>query len=104
MTLNVECMKVRVHSGPNGQERRCEHLDMLPDVRHEAPECRPCLALGLPWSHLLVCLTCGWVACSDDSPGGHARAHYEETDHPVVAALDSETPRRWCYVHGRAAL
>ncbi|WP_416348914.1 UBP-type zinc finger domain-containing protein [Microbispora triticiradicis] len=50
----------------------------------------------------MSCTTCGWVACSDDSPGGHARAHYEETDHPVVAALVSEPPWRWCYVHGRA--
>ena len=33
----------------------------------------------------MVCLTCGWVTCSDDSPNQHARAHYEETDHPVAA-------------------
>ncbi|MEU8196460.1 UBP-type zinc finger domain-containing protein [Microbispora amethystogenes] len=57
---------------------------------------------GLTWPQLLSCTPCGWVACSDDSPGGHARAHYEETDHPVVAALVSEPPWRWCYVHGRA--
>ena len=37
----------------------------------------------------MVCLTCGWVACSDDSPNQHARAHYEETDHPVAAGLAS---------------
>ena len=53
-------------------------------------ECTECLALGSTWTRLLVCLTCGWVACSDDSPGGHAQAHYQETDHPVVAALDPE--------------
>jgi hypothetical protein len=42
------------------------------------------------------------VACSDDSPGAHAREHYHETDHPVVAALPPETPWRWCYVDERA--
>ncbi|WP_222869893.1 UBP-type zinc finger domain-containing protein [Actinomadura decatromicini] len=50
---------------------------------------------------LRVCLNCGWVACSDDSPNQHSRAHYEETDHPVVGALESGSTWRWCYVHGR---
>ncbi|MGP3962266.1 UBP-type zinc finger domain-containing protein [Nonomuraea sp. 3N208] len=65
------------------------------------PECQPCLALGWTWQRLLMCLTCGWVACSDDSPGGHAREHYWETDHPVVSALEPGSAWRWCYVHGR---
>jgi uncharacterized UBP type Zn finger protein len=49
----------------------------------------------------MVCLTCGWVACCDDSPNQHARAHYEETDHPVAAALAPGAAWRWCYVHQR---
>ncbi|WP_192780991.1 UBP-type zinc finger domain-containing protein [Nonomuraea africana] len=95
-------MNVTARSGPNGQAPRCDHLDLLPSVERGAPECQQCLASGLAWTRLLVCLTCGWVACSDDSPGSHAREHYRETDHPVVAALESETTWRWCYIHGKA--
>jgi len=36
----------------------------------------------------------------DDSPGQHAKAHYEGTDHPVVILLEHPHPR-WCYVHRR---
>jgi len=50
---------------------------------------------------LLACLTCGWVACSDDAPGQHARAHYEETDHPVARGLVRGSGWTWCYVHQR---
>jgi uncharacterized UBP type Zn finger protein len=50
---------------------------------------------------LAVCLTCGWVSCSDGSPNRHARAHYEETDHPVAAGLAPGAAWRWCYVHQR---
>ena len=39
------------------------------------------------WVGLWLCLSCGWVACSDDSPNQHAKAHYQETDHP--------SPSRW---------
>jgi uncharacterized UBP type Zn finger protein len=49
---------------------------------------------------LWLCLSCGWVACSDDSPNQHAKAHYQETDHPVAVSLD-EARQRWCYVHQR---
>jgi uncharacterized UBP type Zn finger protein len=41
------------------------------------------------------------VACSDDSPNRHARAHYEETDHPLAAGLEPGSQWRWCYVHQR---
>jgi uncharacterized UBP type Zn finger protein len=47
-----------------------------------------------------VCLSCGWVACSDESPRRHARAHYEETDHPVATTYQP-SGWRWCYVDAR---
>ena len=50
--------------------------------------CLGCRAAGGGWVSLMVCLTCGWVACSDDSPGAHALAHYEETDHPLAGYPD----------------
>jgi uncharacterized UBP type Zn finger protein len=101
MTLDAEGMNSTARIGLNGQAPRCDHLDRLPAVRRGSPECRQCLDLGWPWKRLLVCMTCGWVSCSDDSRGGHALAHYQETDHPVVAALDPGLTWRWCYVHER---
>jgi len=50
---------------------------------------------------LWLCLSCGWVACSDDSPNQHAKAHYQETDHPVAGSLEHDRRQRWCYVHQR---
>ncbi|MFC5835550.1 UBP-type zinc finger domain-containing protein [Nonomuraea insulae] len=88
-------------AGLNGQAPRCEHVDVLQAVEHGLPECKECLAGDQTWTRLLVCLTCGWVACSDDSSGGHAKAHYRETDHPVVAVLEPHSTWRWCYVHRR---
>lgn len=90
----------------NGSAPRCDHGDSLAHVVPQAATCRECEELGSSWQGLVVCLTCGWVACSDDSPRRHALAHYEETDHPVTAELvhgwGYRQDRRWCYVHRRA--
>jgi uncharacterized UBP type Zn finger protein len=101
MTLDAEGMQVTGRAALNGRAPRCNHLDTLMVVERGSPECKECLVLGWAWTHLLACLTCGWVACSDDSPGSHAQAHYQETDHPVVAAIEAGSSWRWCYVHGR---
>ena len=90
--------------GLNGSAPRCEHLDGLEPVTPRSNECRNCQDRAdrqVPPAALVVCLTCGWVACSDDSRDHHARAHYEETDHPVAARLQPGTSWRWCYVHQR---
>ena len=85
----------------NGSAPRCEHLNGLAPVTPQSDECRNCrTGPGHPVA-LLVCLSCGWVACSDDSPNRHARAHYEETDHPVAAGFAPGSAWRWCYVHQR---
>ncbi|MEU7838386.1 MULTISPECIES: UBP-type zinc finger domain-containing protein [unclassified Nonomuraea] len=101
MTLDAEGMQVTRRAALNGSAPRCDHLDTLMVVERASPECKECLVLGWAWTRLLACLTCGWVACSDDSPGNHAQAHYQETDHPVVAAIEAGSSWRWCYVHGR---
>jgi Zn-finger in ubiquitin-hydrolases and other protein len=88
--------------GPNGSAPHCEHVDLLVPVVPQPARCTECHARGMAWPRLMVCLTCGWVACSDDSPHRHARAHYEETDHPLAAEFAPEPGRRWCYVHRRA--
>jgi uncharacterized UBP type Zn finger protein len=85
----------------NGTAPRCGHLDGLTPVRPLSDACPACRDQPDRQARLVVCLTCGWVACSDDSPNQHARAHYEETDHPVAASLTPGPSRRWCYVHQR---
>lgn len=86
----------------NGSAPRCEHLDMIRQVAVQPGGCRECEAAGDTCIRLLVCLTCGLAACSDDSPGRHALAHYRETDHPVVSLLEPGSTWKWCYVHQRA--
>jgi uncharacterized UBP type Zn finger protein len=85
----------------NGSAPRCEHLDGLAPVTPQSDECPACRARAVRWAALLVCLTCGWVACSNDSPSRHARAHYEETDHPLARRLEPGSRWTWCYVHQR---
>lgn len=85
----------------NGSAPRCEHLDGLAQVTPLSDGCPACQARADHWAALLVCLTCGWVACSDDSPNQHAKAHYAETDHPLARRLEPGPQRTWCYVHQR---
>jgi hypothetical protein len=70
----------------NGTAPRCQHFEGLAPVMPQADHCRDCQAQA---------------AVAADSPSHHARAHYEETDHPVAARLRSERSWRWCYVHQR---
>jgi uncharacterized UBP type Zn finger protein len=88
-------------ASPNGTAPRCEHFDGLAPVGPKSDECRDCRSRHDSQASLVVCLTCGWVACSDGSPNQHAMAHYAETDHPVVTSLALGAAWRWCYVHQR---
>ncbi|MGE5288168.1 MAG: UBP-type zinc finger domain-containing protein [Micromonosporaceae bacterium] len=85
----------------NGSATRCDHLDDIRTVAPGSRRCAKCAAGGTTWNALLLCLSCGWVACSDDSPGQHAKAHYEETDHAVAAAMEPGSTWRWCFAHQR---
>ena len=85
----------------NGSSPRCEHLDGLSGVSPQSEGCPACPAGGDHPATLLVCLTCGWVACGNDSRSQHAKAHYEETDHPLARGLPPGSRRIWCYVHQR---
>jgi len=86
----------------NGQAPPCDHIDTIRRVSPHGDGCRQCLASADGWLALRLCLSCGWVACSDESPKRHAKAHYEETDHPLVATLEPDSRWKWCYVHQRA--
>jgi uncharacterized UBP type Zn finger protein len=81
--------------------RPCDHVSPVHPIKPHSTECQECIDGGTRWVALSLCLSCGWVACSDDSPGRHAMAHYQETDHPVVLSLERTPRRRWCYVHRR---
>jgi uncharacterized UBP type Zn finger protein len=82
--------------------RRCSHVAAARNVEPLSTGCAQCREHRQGWVELWLCLSCGWVACSDDSPNQHAKAHYEETDHPVASPLHDDARPRWCYVHKRA--
>ncbi|MFF0490548.1 Na+/H+ antiporter [Nocardia sp. NPDC004068] len=78
----------------------CEHLADAPRVAlTELPEvCAECVAEGLTWVHLRMCLSCGNVGCCDSSVGNHATRHYHATGHPVMRSVEPGEKWRWCYV------
>lgn len=76
----------------------CEHTDGVRSVRPSAAGCEECLAAGDRWVHLRLCLTCGHVGCCDSSPGRHARAHFHETEHPIVRSAEPGEDWAWCFV------
>ena len=77
----------------------CTHLDsvkvmQLPD---SVEGCEDCLREGSVWLHLRMCLTCGHVGCCDNSPGRHATAHHDRTDHHLIRSLEPGEQWSWCY-------
>jgi uncharacterized UBP type Zn finger protein len=82
-----------------GGQPPCEHVPGAHLVKPHSVGCRQCLEREDGWSELWLCLSCGWTACSNDSPNRHAMAHYEETDHTVAVGLESGRRVRWCYIH-----
>jgi uncharacterized UBP type Zn finger protein len=89
------------HDAHHSEPRPCRHVATIHPVKPHSTSCQECLARGEDWVELWICLACGWVACSNDSPNQHAKAHYEETDHPIAVPLRHDLSPRWCYVHQR---
>ncbi|MEV0107294.1 Na+/H+ antiporter [Nocardia sp. NPDC050799] len=85
---------------PGGAADDCTHLRAAPLVcESDGPDvCAQCVAEGLTWVHLRMCLTCGNIGCCDSSPGNHAAGHYTSTDHPVMRSVEPGEAWRWCYV------
>lgn len=82
-------------------ETTCKHFVDIPaeEVKAKTPEgCEECLAIGDPWVHLRLCLTCGHVGCCDSSKNKHATAHFHETKHPVMRSFQPGEKWLWCYV------
>lgn len=78
----------------------CEHLVAAPHTHTpDHPDyCSECVAEGLTWVHLRMCLTCGHIACCDSSVGNHATKHFHATTHPVMRSVEPGEKWRWCYV------
>lgn len=79
----------------------CADLDAVePEDVPEIPDaCPECLASDTPWVQLRTCIECGHVGCCDDSPVSHARLHWVETGHPIVANDQRRNRWLWCYDH-----
>jgi uncharacterized UBP type Zn finger protein len=82
----------------------CQHTDQIKsDVQRQTAGCAECLRNGTTkWPAIRLCLTCGHVGCCDSAIDHHARAHFAETGHPLIASngdpQDSRPPWQWCYI------
>jgi CPA1 family monovalent cation:H+ antiporter len=88
-----------VLTAPQGSPE-CGHLETFADPPTPEPPdgCGDCLAEGLQWVHLRLCMTCGHVGCCDSSVGKHATRHFHSADHPVIRSFEQGEAWRWCFV------
>ena len=82
-----------------GTVKECPHVVQLPrpEPAPLSEGCNECIAEGLQWVHLRLCLTCGHIGCCDSSPGHHASKHALGVDHPVIRSYEPGERWRWCY-------
>ena len=80
------------------RNRSCDHIHLMREVTPSSSICEECIALGDAWVGLRMCAICGKVGCCDNSKNHHARAHYRETDHPIIYSDPTGEGWRWCYV------
>ena len=73
------------------------HVDAVPAAERPGLVCAACVAMGSSWVHLRQCRTCGNVACCDDSPNRHARAHAEGEGHPIITSAQPQEGWSYCY-------
>ena len=76
----------------------CIHLTQVNEVTPSSDGCEACRAMGDKWVHLRLCMTCGNVACCDDSKNKHASKHAKEAGHPVIRSFEPGEFWMWCYV------
>lgn len=76
----------------------CTHLDQIRVTLPTKHVCEDCVKIGGTWVHLRMCLTCGHIACCDDSPNRHATKHFHATKHPLVRSVEPGETWTWCYV------
>ena len=78
--------------------RHCAHASTAWTGPAPAPACAACGTDKSRWVHLRMCLACGAVGCCDSSAARHARAHFEETGHPVIRSIEPGELWAWCYI------
>lgn len=78
----------------------CSHLGMAQQVMPSSQGCLECEAEHTHWTALRICLLCGHVGCSDDSPQQHALKHYQQTGHPLIYDYGDPNGNSigWCYI------
>ena len=76
----------------------CTHLDQIREVTPSSEGCEECLAAGMKWVGLRICLTCGHIGCCDSSEGRHATKHLHQTGHPIRQSFELGQDWRWCYI------
>lgn len=80
----------------------CEHApEILVSEPRSADGCEECVKNNYKWVHLRLCLSCGHVGCCDSSAHKHATRHFEETEHPIIASLETDENWAWCYADER---
>ena len=78
---------------------QCAHRNQVNlDVTPSGKGCKECLETGQKWVKLRMCEVCGHVGCCDSSPGMHANAHFEQTQHPIMRSFEPGEHWEWCYV------
>ena len=76
----------------------CQHLDQVaPDVERGSEGCETCLAQGMRWVHLRMCMTCGNVGCCMASEGRHSLAHFDDTGHAIIRSLEPGEDWLYCF-------
>jgi Zn-finger in ubiquitin-hydrolases and other protein len=69
--------------------------EINPRAKPSGTGCVECLAGDAWWLHLRRCAECGHIDCCDSSPNQHARAHFENAKHSVIASF--EPNEDWFY-------
>ncbi len=80
-------------------EKSCEHLTEGAAPEPKSKGCEKCFLSGQSWVELRICRTCGHVGCCDSTPGRHATAHYQETEHPTMQSFEPGDDWGYCYEH-----
>lgn len=85
---------------PASMAESCKHLahEWKEVEPSSADSCADCIAEGLTWVHLRMCLKCGNVACCDSSVGKHSDRHFRDSRHPVMRSYEPGESWRWCFV------
>lgn len=78
-------------------DKACSHLGEIAVTEPSTRVCEPCVAEGVIWPALRMCLTCGHVGCCDTSRNKHARSHADEAGHPLMRSIRMDESWVWCY-------